>query len=319
MYDWIGKATGSEKAHRFAHKWLSLLPDALLLAGLRLLGRLMFQLISRTEAGARIERNIRDVLGKEASEAGRSSTFRLARAYIRNGVITLFEILIGVYRLPKLQADGKLGCLFAVEGEELLVEALRRGKGAIVYAPHVGNFFYYYWYLSQAYDCLAIATAQSPELRPIYLKFQELGCRGLDYDETPPLEMVRTLRRHLAGGGVVFLLGDFYRTAFPKAELFGRSTRSPEGAAALGIEQQAPIVPFYGYRMRGFRHRLVFGTPLELHKRYGRNERREATNELNRFLEFAIRAVPSQWFYWFNAEERWQQHHEEGNERYGHG
>lgn len=320
MYDWIGKATGNEKAHRRLEKWSSALPDAVVLAILKLLGMLAYMLVRHKEAGVRIERNMDDVICGGQDAARRPAIRRIARSYMQNVVVTLYEILIGVYRLPRLTAKGKLDRIFSVDGEGRLIEALRRGKGAIVYTPHVGNFFYYYWYLSQKYDCLAVATAESPELRPIYLKFQALGCRGLDYDVVPPLQMMRTLRRHLASGGVLFLLGDFYRPAFPQSSMFGRTTRSPEGAAVLGIEQQAPVVPFFGYRERGFRHRLVFGTPLELSERYARNERREATNELNRLLESAILFVPSQWFYWFNSDERWLQEEEvEGVERYGHG
>jgi lauroyl/myristoyl acyltransferase len=320
LYDWIGKAAAREKAHRRLATWTSVLPDAMVIAVLKLLGSLAFAFIRRKEAIARIERNMADVIGSGKAGGGRPDLHRINRSYLQNVMITLYEILIGVYRLPKLKAKGKLDRIFTAEGEERLENVLRRGKGAIVVTPHVGNFFYYYWYLSQKYDCLAVVTAESPELRPIYLKFQSLGCRGLDYDVVPPLQMMRSLRRHLAAGGVLFLLGDFYRPAFPQAAMFGRTTRSPEGAAALGIEQQAPVVPFYGRRDRGFRHRLVFGTPLLLHERYARSERREATNELNRFMESVILFVPAQWFYWFNADERWLQEEEaEGEKRYGHG
>lgn len=320
MYDWIGKATARDKVHKRLAAWASVLPDTLVIEALKLLGSLTYAILRRKAAVVRIERNMADVIGAGKAEGGPPKLRRMSRSYLQNVVITLYEILIGVHRLPKLKAKGKLDRLFAAEGEERLEQALRLGKGAIVFTPHVGNFFYYYWYLSQKYDCLAVATAESPELRPIYLKFQSLGCRGLDYDVVPPLQMMKTLRRHLANGGVVFLLGDFYRRAFPPASIFGRMTRSPEGAAALGIEQQAPVVPFYGCRERGFRHRLVFGTPLLLHERYARSERREATNELNRFMESVILFVPAQWFYWFNADERWLQEEEtEGEKRYGHG
>lgn len=300
MYDWIGKATGNERLHRRLAKLLGIVPDSLLLGLLRCIGYALYKLAGKS-LRERIEHNIRDVLGTE----DRQYTRRLGKAYFVNLVVTLYEILIGVHRLPELRARGRLASRFEAEGERRLEDALRQGRGAIVYTPHVGNFFYAYWYLTQKYDCLAVATAQSPELRPIYLKFQAIGCRGLDYDATPPLEMVRTLRKHLAGGGVLFLLGDFYRPSFPRAELFGRPTRSPEGAASLGIEQRTPIVPFYTYRLHKFRHRLVFGTPIALHERFSKHERSAATNELNRFLEFVIRTVPSHWFYWFNAEERW--------------
>jgi KDO2-lipid IV(A) lauroyltransferase len=138
------------------------------------------------------------------------------------------------------------------------------------------------------------------------MKFYEMGCDGLDYDNTPPLEMLRSLKKHLANNGIVFILGDFWRPAFPLSEFFGRLTRSPEGAAMLSIEQRVPVVPFYGGRLKGFTHRLVFERPMFLYEQYQRSQRSEATNQLNRFMEQVICCHPDQWFYWFNADERWE-------------
>ncbi|MFC0214700.1 lysophospholipid acyltransferase family protein [Paenibacillus chartarius] len=302
MYDWIGLLTRSERVHRALFRLAGWLPPRLLEAVLASAGRLVYRMLGAKTRSA-IETNMRNMLGAEAS--GYVPGF--ARTYMANVAVTMYELLIGVYGLPRLRERGRLAGKFGVEGEHRLEEALQAGKGAIVYTPHTGNFFYAYWYLSQRYDCLTVATAQSPELHPIYMKFKELGCRGFDYDITPPIELIRSLRRHVAGGGVVFLLGDFYRPAFPKTEWFGRPTRAPEGAALLGIEQKVPIVPLHASRMKGLRHRLRFGVPLMLHERFGRHERAAATIALNAELERIIRADPTQWFYWFNANERWEE------------
>jgi KDO2-lipid IV(A) lauroyltransferase len=223
------------------------------------------------------------------------------RAYYRNLSITLFEVMFGFWRLPRGQA-GKL----CAEGEHFLQETLNHGKGAIIYAPHVGNFFYYYWYLSSHYSCLTVGTSASPELKPIYSQYEQMGCLGLDYDETSPLLMIRTLRNHLEQNGVIFILGDFWRKQFPITELFGKPTRGPQGAAALALDQQTPIIPFSGFRTNGFTHRLVFGEPIHLNQIFTRSQRQEAALSLNHSMEQTILAHPEQWFYWFNLQERWE-------------
>jgi lauroyl/myristoyl acyltransferase len=101
-------------------------------------------------------------------------------------------------------------------------------------------------------------------------------------------------------------LGDFYRPAFPLAHFFGRLSRTPEGAAMLAIEHQVPVIPMYGSREHGFQHHIIFYKPILLHERFQRNQRTEANDVLNQSMEEAIRLKPSQWFYWFNAEERWE-------------
>jgi KDO2-lipid IV(A) lauroyltransferase len=254
-------------------------------------------MVSGAELRSRITINIGDLLIHLSPRQIR----KLVRAYFRNLSITLFEVMFGFWRLPRGQA-GKLHA----EEEHFLQEVLAHGKGAIVYAPHVGNFFYYYWYLSSRYNCLTVGTAASPELKPIYTQYEQMGCRGLDYDETSPIQMIRTLKNHLKQNGVIFILGDFWRKQFPITALFGKSTRGPQGAAALALDQQTPIIPFRAFRTDGFAHRLVFGKPIHLYEIFTRSQRQEAALALNHTMEQTILAHPDQWFYWFNLHDRWE-------------
>jgi KDO2-lipid IV(A) lauroyltransferase len=49
----------------------------------------------------------------------------------------------------------------------------------------------------------------------------------------------------------------------------------------------------------------MFDRPIKLHDLFERHQREEATNLLNTKLQHTVMNVPGQWFYWFNAEERW--------------
>jgi lauroyl/myristoyl acyltransferase len=296
LYNWIGKLTANDQALRRLAAVFYLFPQSLIYLFCRVAG-VLFYFLAGAGLRDRIRSNMHDLLPTFSNKAVQHDML----AYYGNLAVTLYEIILGSYQLERA-IPPKL----SIRGEENLQMALKQGKGAIVYAPHMGNFFYYYWYLCQHYDCLTIATAGSKELRPLYMKFKELGCKGLDYDDTPPLEMMRTLKKHLAAGGVVFILGDFWRASFPQSHFFGKTTRTPEGAALLAIENKAPIVPFYGYRDQGFRHKLVFEPAIRLDERFARTQRSEANRVLNHFMEKAIRQAPSNWFYWFNAEERWE-------------
>jgi len=221
------------------------------------------------------------------------------RKYFCNFFITLYEILCSAELLGKNKAT------FTITREEHIQEALRHNRGVILFAPHIGNFFYAYWYLSQKYDCLTVVTAGSEELRPLYLKFQELGCKGLDYDATPPLQLLRKLKQHLKQNGVVLLFGDFYRPVFPTSTFMGKPMRIPNGTASMALEDQVPIVPFFCYRNRGCHH-LVCDKPIHLNLFFRKHQLYEATCRLNLLLEKMIHQVPDQWLYWFNVDERWQ-------------
>ncbi|MGG0936448.1 lysophospholipid acyltransferase family protein [Brevibacillus centrosporus] len=224
--------------------------------------------LARQAVSQRVKDNMSAVLGTQAPVQ------RLRRQYFYQVCVALYELLFVSHRLPK-QGFKR----FYPEGEEHLQSALQKGKGAIVYAPHIGNFFFAYWYLSQRYPCLAVVTAQSAELRP--------------------------LRRHLSQNGVVFLLGDFSRPEFPLGHMFGKKTPLPRGAAMLALEGNAPVIPFYCRRKKGFAHQLTFFAPLNLHEHYEKNQTAEAMEQLYSFLEDAVRAVPAEWLYWFYVDERW--------------
>lgn len=281
---------------RIAAAFIERLPRSMVFGGCVVLGWLIYGCAGRP-LRCSIQNNMREILNDDDER----NLTRHCRRYFVNLAVTLYEIILGAARLPQVSQQ-VLHC----EKEEHLQQALAQGKGAIVYLPHVGNFFYYYWYLTQKYDCLAVVTASSADIRPLYLQFLKLGCAGLDYDQTPPLELMRQLKAQLSRNGIVFILGDFHRPTFPSATLFGRATRMPAGAAAIAIEQEAPVVPFYGRRVKGFRHVMVFDEPLWLHKSFNRQQRTEAQQQLNLTLERGICAAPEQWFYWFNAHERWE-------------
>jgi lauroyl/myristoyl acyltransferase len=304
LYEWIAQLTSNEHRLDRIGKFVNIFPIWMMAAACTILSFVLYRIL-RKGFLKRVEHNMIDLLGEMPKRSLRS----ISKHYVQNAIFTLYEILFQSNRLKKLHAN-----TFHVQGEGNLQEAQRRanGKGFIVYSPHVGNFFYYYWYLTRKFDCLTVASAGSPELKPLYMKFAAMGCKGLDYDSVPPLELYRTLKKHVLGGGVVFILGDFWRPTFPLSRLFGRLTRTPEGAAMLALEHHVPIVPFYGYRVRGFNHRLVFGQPVYLHEQFdrsGRSERSEANLLLNGFIEKVIREHPSAWFYWFNTQERWEKYH----------
>lgn len=224
----------------------------------------------------------------------------ICQEYFQNLFLTIFEILIYSREINTLDH------YLEVEGENHMLEALKQGRGVILYAPHVGNFFYYYYHLSQHYPSLTVATALDEQLHNIYLIFHRLGCLGLDYDSTNKWELLTKLKKHLAQNGVLLLMGDFWRQEFPPTMMFGRSTRLPRGAAALALDLKVPVVPFYGFRMKGFYHKIVFQEPIYLSDHYLKNQKAEATSYLNGFLEKIIKKVPTQWFYWFNCDERWE-------------
>lgn len=186
MYDWIAKLTSDEHKLARTERMLRIFPLWVLHTVCTFISFAGYMAL-RNSLVRRVEHNIADLLDGMPKRVIRTTS----KIYMKNVVFTLVEILFLSTRLLNLQTHN-----FDVQGEENLQEAQSRsnGKGFIVYTPHIGNFFYYYWYLTRKYDCLTVASAGSPELRPLYYKFAAMGCKGLDYDSVPPLELYRTLK-----------------------------------------------------------------------------------------------------------------------------
>jgi lauroyl/myristoyl acyltransferase len=294
---WAERVQQHEMEQKYL-KWADVLPLPLFRFICYVIG--IFIYLNQRTLRLTIIDNMNQLLGKRARRLRK----RQVRRYFIHLTKTCFEILILTRRFRSSAVQLKR--LFKVQGEEHIVQALQSGRGVIVYSPHMGNFFFYYWYLSQRYPCLTVATPQ-PDIRFLYDIFAQLGCQGLDYDRTPPVQLFKRLRQHLEGNGVVMLLGDFYREQFPQASWFGKTTKTPIGAAMLALEKQVPIVPFHGRQLGGFRHGIKFEEPIYLHEQFAREDRLAAMNYLNLQMERMVRETPEQWFYWFQAHERFEE------------
>jgi KDO2-lipid IV(A) lauroyltransferase len=301
MYRWIGRFTRGSRLQR-ATRLAMALPQPVTFCIATTAGYAAFALAGRTRQ--RIMRNMAELL----PGTSRAQRWRLSARYFVQECLTIYEQGIE-YRRGLLGrgvggASGRVA--FEVEGLEHLDAALAKGRGAIVVTPHVGNYFYFYWWLSSRHTCLTVATMGSPEIRPLYLGFEALGLRGFDYDNDAPLTIVRQLRKLLGENGVVFLMGDFARPGFPQGTLLGKPSGFPAGPASLALESGAPLVPLAGKRLSWRRHRMAFMPALDLAGRYRPDEKFLALDEIARVMETIIRDAPDQWLYWFNVDERWR-------------
>ncbi len=161
-----------------------------------------------------------------------------------------------------------LDAKFRFEGMELLYHALSGGRGAVVAAPHVGNWELAGIATSRLGHRVHVVTGVQfhPSLAP--------AARALKNRErmlvSTPEEGFRPLLRTLRKGGIVVLLADgdvFVRSL--ETEFFGRRVPLPLGPALLARRAGAPILFAHaerraaascgaGHRARGAFHVVSF-------------------------------------------------------------
>jgi KDO2-lipid IV(A) lauroyltransferase len=237
-----------------------------------------------------LEANLRRVLGSDVQP-------RRLRAVSRAAMRSYLRYWVEVFRLPVWSAERVL-THFRLDGEEVLLGELARGRGVVAVLPHTGN-----WDLAGAWIVHRGVpfTTVAERLRP-----QALFDRFVAYREALGMEVLPltggavpptgVLARRLLEGGLVCLVGDRDVTASGvQVEFFGEPARMPGGPAVLAARTGAMLLPVtvhYAGRMTvGQVHPPVEPPPGVDH----REQVAVMTQAVARCFEAAIAAHPQDW------------------------
>ena len=145
------------------------------------------------------------------------------------------------FRLPDWSLE-RIAQTVTTTHEELLLDAMAAGKGAIVTLPHVGNYDH-----AAAYFCgkgakiVTVAEHLKPEA--LFQKFMEY--RAAFGMEALPLDgrVIPTLAQRIRSGCVIALAADrdLSRSGIA-VNFFGGPARMPAGPAILALRTQAPLI-----------------------------------------------------------------------------
>ena len=146
---------------------------------------------------------------------------------------------------------------FRFRGMEILYEALTRGRGAVITAPHVGNWELAGIAIARLGYRVHVVTGVQFHARVTraarLLKERERILVSTPADGFRPL--LQTLRR----SGVVVLLtdGDVFTRSLT-TEFFGRRVPFPTGPALLARRARAPLLHAHAERSASGRHVVAF-------------------------------------------------------------
>ncbi|MEI7697570.1 MAG: phosphatidylinositol mannoside acyltransferase [Actinomycetes bacterium] len=145
------------------------------------------------------------------------------------------------FRLPDWSLE-RIAQTVTTTHEELLLDAMAAGKGAIVTLPHVGNYDH-----AAAYFCgkgakiVTVAEHLKPEA--LFQKFMEY--RAAFGMEALPLDgrVIPTLAQRIRSGCVIALAADrdLSRSGID-VNFFGGPARMPAGPAILALRTEAPLI-----------------------------------------------------------------------------
>ncbi|MDE0085079.1 MAG: lysophospholipid acyltransferase family protein, partial [Candidatus Poribacteria bacterium] len=217
--------------------------------------------------------------------------------------INFGKTVIEFMRFPKLNAEN-IWCEVTVQGREHLNSALEKGKGAIVFLPHFGNWEL----LSLVYGALipnrakAIAfPLKNARLNDLIWRHRQL----LSLELIPRKNAIRATLRALKNNDAVGFFAD--QNAGDQGvfiDFFGKPASTARGPVSIALKTGAPILFSLDIRQPDDQHHVHILPPIQLEP--SENFERDVelyTTHLLKQLEKYIRKYPDQWFWIHN---RWK-------------
>ncbi len=268
-----------------------------------IMGRLSFHCLRKLR-----RRTIGNLTMAFNGEKNRREILKLSRDVFANMGKNAFEIFVLNRCAPQ-----EINRFVTTEGEEMVVEGFKRGKGIIYITAHLGN-----WELMAAYYALkgyhpvnVIARSIYDErINRILLKFRSRygvktilrGRRSMGGSIfTSTKEILRVLKRNELLG--ILIDQNIRGIDSVPVTFLGMPTRASSGAASLALASQAEV--FFGYTYRGEdnRHHIVAERVDELIRSGDRQgDVLSNTAHFTRLIEERVREFPSQWV-WIH--DRW--------------
>jgi KDO2-lipid IV(A) lauroyltransferase len=231
----------------------------------------------------RVEFNLRHLPGL-AEDLGR--LHQVTRQVFRTTILNYIEFLRGPSR-----TDAEVIASYSVEGQEVLEEALREGRGAILLSGHYGTFEISIARLgAMGYSVVAPAERLKPErLYQFMRRFRENNhFRFVPADER---ETVVQIKQALARNEIAAFAVDRYVAGASTAEIpfFGEPAKMAVTPMALALHLRVPVIVAAGWHMGRDRYHGVIRR-LDLGTLYDQAHVRTA-EEANRYGASSVAAL----------------------------
>ena len=226
---------------------------------------------------------------------------RQAASIAKASAVRFGPMFMEVLHMPCLNTEN-IGQYVEITGREHLEAALQLGRGAVLATAHTGN-----WELLGAalamhgFPLVAVVQRQTnPAMDGFINEYRTKAGMHVTYKQG-----VREMVKLLGAGKIIGLLMDqdnHKDGVF--VEFFSRPASTPQGAAALGRLNNAPIVPAFITANPDGNHRAIIHPYLAVQKTADREEDiRSTTQQLTRIIENHVRQYPHEWFWLHN---RWK-------------
>ncbi|MDD3777385.1 MAG: lysophospholipid acyltransferase family protein [Actinomycetota bacterium] len=245
------------------------------------------RILARLAVAARInltplKKNISRVLALKQDDP---RVYKTAIMIYKNWLMNVVDFL----KHKRVSRD-KLKQLIELEGMENLKNALKKGKGAIIFTAHIGNFEWGACRIAvEIENTWGMGMRRKYEPLNRFFESKRISKRLHTIYNNRLLNIFRILEQN----GVVAIPTDWDPTdkADP-VDFFGKKSKIPYGPIVTALKSGAPLLPSFIYRKEKYTHHQVIGPPLAI------DSSKDASHNLDRMvevLEAYIRKHIDQW------------------------
>jgi KDO2-lipid IV(A) lauroyltransferase len=229
-------------------------------------------------------------LRRSLLECSENEQQRILSAMYRNFAINYVEIL----RLAG-GADDDLRQFVAIEGEEIVQDVLRRGKGALVLTAHLGNFDLLAMFTAQRGYPLTIISKEikNPALNDLWMRLRERYGVKIVLSHDSMRGCLKALKSNELLGFILDQNRPHGQGVF--VTFFGRPACTTPGLAFISAVTQAPVVPVFIHRTADGRHHVRVLPAIEPPVDRGEDSLRRATQQYTTIIEQEVSRHPDQW------------------------
>jgi len=157
----------------------------------------------------------------------------------------------------------KLKKRIEIKGLDNLDNALKNGKGVVIFTAHIGNFEWGACRLAvEGYDIWGVSLVRKSKLTRRFFESKRLS-KGL---RTLYINKMLNVFKILKNNEIVAIPSDWDPTgqAARPFKFFGKTAYLPTGALQIALKSGAPLVPSFIYRKDKYNHCLIIENPVDL-------------------------------------------------------
>ena len=235
-----------------------------------------------------IAENLRVILGEDVSE-------KEVKQYMYRIIRNFAKYLADFFKSVSIPREQILNSV-TVKNSHYVDEALKGGRGVIIYTAHIGN-----WELGGAaiaqlgYPISAIVLEHSDQrINKLFKNNRDIkGLKGI------PIGMsVKKCFKVLRNNELLAIAGDRdYTGGGIEVDFFGRGSIMPKGAAVLSLKTGAPVIPTFLVRQEDDTFLLEFNEPIKaIQSGNSKKDIKELMNQFVHVLESHVLRYIDQWY-----------------------